>query len=112
MKKSSRSWRRTNSFASTAAARAGLSVPKFQLSDDGGALIVERFDRVDDEYVGFEDFCVLNALGTADKYKGGYETRIFRRMREFVSPDELGKSLEAFSGSSSSIAPFATGTRI
>jgi serine/threonine-protein kinase HipA len=82
-------------FCLTAAVRAGLAVPKFQLSDDGGALIVERFDFVDDEYVGFEDFCVLNALGTADKYKGGYETRIFRRMREFVSTDELGKSLEA-----------------
>jgi serine/threonine-protein kinase HipA len=81
-------------FCLMAAARAGLSVPKVQLSDDGGALIVERFDVVDEEYVGFEDFCVLNALGTADKYKGDYETRIFRRMREFVAPDELGKSLE------------------
>ena len=81
-------------FCLEAAAQAGLQVPKFQLSDDGGALIVERFDRVDDQYVGFEDFCVLNALGTADKYTGGYETRIFRRMREFVSPDEVGKSLE------------------
>jgi len=80
-------------FCLTAAVRSGLPVPKFQLSDDGGALIVERFDIADGEYVGFEDFCVLNALGTADKYKGGYETRIFRRMREFVSTDELGKSL-------------------
>ena len=82
-------------FCLTAAGRAGLAVPKFQLSDDGGALIIERFDRVEDGYVEFEDFCVLNALGTADKYKGGYKTRIFRRMREFVSTDELGKSLEA-----------------
>lgn len=82
-------------FCLAAGVRAGLSIPKFQLSDDGGALIVERFDFVDDDYVGFEDFCVLNALGTADKYKGGYETRIFRRMREFASADELGGSLEA-----------------
>ena len=74
-------------FCLQAAVRAGLSVPKFQLSDDGGALIVERFDFIDDQYIGFEDFCVLNALATADKYKGGYETRIFRRLREFVSPD-------------------------
>ena len=81
-------------FCLRAAAQAGLQVPKFQLSEDGGVLIVERFDFVDDEYIGFEDFCVLNALGTSDKYKGGYETRIFRRMREFVSTDELGKSLE------------------
>lgn len=72
----------------------GLEVPPFFLSDDGGALIIERFDLSDGAYLGFEDFCVLNALGTADKYKGGYETRIFRRMREFVSPAEVAKSLE------------------
>jgi serine/threonine-protein kinase HipA len=82
-------------FCLQAAVRAGLSVPKFQLSDDGGALIVERFDLLDDQHLGFEDFCVLNALGTSDKYKGGYEARIFRRLREFASPDELSKSLEA-----------------
>lgn len=81
-------------FCLKAAVHAGLSVPNFQLSDDGGALVVERFDFVDDQYIGFEDFCVLNALGTADKYKGGYEARIFRRMREFVSPEELPRSLE------------------
>jgi len=73
---------------------AGLSVPKFVLSDDGGALVVDRFDVVEDRYLGFEDFCVLNALGTSDKYKGGYESRIFRRMRDFVSPSESAKSLE------------------
>ena len=64
------------------------------LSDDGGALIVERFDRVGEGYIGFEDFCVLNALATADKYKGGYETRVFRRMRDFVSPSQAPRSLE------------------
>jgi serine/threonine-protein kinase HipA len=72
----------------------GLSVPNFALSDDGGALVIDRFDLRDDGYLGFEDFCVLNALGTADKYKGGYETRIFRRLREFVAPAEAAQSLE------------------
>lgn len=72
----------------------GLSVPQFMLSDDGGALVIERFDLVDDRYVGFEDFCVLNALGAADKYKGGYETRIFKRMGEFVAPPEAPQALE------------------
>ena len=81
-------------FCLKAAVAAGLTVPQFQLSDDGGALIVDRFDFIDEQYLGFEDFCVLNALGTADKYKGGYETRIFRRLREFVSPDEEPQSLE------------------
>ncbi|MGZ5852139.1 MAG: type II toxin-antitoxin system HipA family toxin, partial [Hyphomicrobium sp.] len=81
-------------FCLQVAKRLGLNVPSFMLSDDGGALIVERFDRVGDGYIGFEDFCVLNALGTADKYKGGYETRVFRRMRDFVSPSQAPRSLE------------------
>lgn len=71
-----------------------MTVPELQLSDDGGALVVERFDVVEDKYLGFEDFCVLNGLSTADKYKGGYETRVFRRMREFVAPEHLAGSLE------------------
>ncbi len=82
------------SFCLKVAERIGLNVPHFVLSDDGGALIIERFDRVDDHYIGFEDFCVLNALGTADKYKGGYESRVFRRMRDFVSQTEMASSLE------------------
>ena len=73
----------------------GLTVPEVALSDDGGAIVIERFDLVEGRYIGFEDFCVLNALGTSDKYKGGYETRVFKRMREFVSPGETSKSLEA-----------------
>jgi serine/threonine-protein kinase HipA len=81
-------------FCLQAARKLGLNVPTFALSDDGGALIVERFDLVDGHYIGFEDFCVLNALGTADKYKGGYETRLFKRMREFVSPLQAAQSLE------------------
>lgn len=81
-------------FCLTAAKSLGLNVPPFVLSDDGGALIVERFDLVNGSYLGFEDFCVLNALGTADKYKGGYEARVFRRMRDFVSPSQTAASLE------------------
>ena len=63
---------------------AGLTVPRFQLSDDGGALVVDRFDLRDDEYLGFEDFCVLNALAARDKYDGSYETRLFRRLRDYI----------------------------
>ncbi|HJZ45035.1 MAG TPA: HipA domain-containing protein [Hyphomicrobiaceae bacterium] len=81
-------------FCLQVAKRLGMPVPNFVLSDDGGALIVDRFDLADGHYLGFEDFCVLNALGTADKYKGGYETRIFRRLREFVAPSEANRSLE------------------
>lgn len=81
-------------FCLSVAKHLGLEVPNFVLSDDGGALIVERFDLLEEGYLGFEDFCVLNALGTSDKYKGGYETRIFRRLREFVSPIEAPTALE------------------
>jgi serine/threonine-protein kinase HipA len=81
-------------FCLQVAKRLGLSVPNFVLSDDGGALVLDRFDLVDGRYIGFEDFCVLNALGTADKYKGGYETRVFRRLREFLTPAEAAGSLE------------------
>jgi serine/threonine-protein kinase HipA len=81
-------------FCLSVARRLDLDVPPFFLSDDGGALIIERFDLSDGDYLGFEDFCVLNALGTADKYKGGYETRLFRRLREFASPAEATKALE------------------
>jgi serine/threonine-protein kinase HipA len=73
----------------TAAKKLGLAVPHFELSDDGGALVIERFDLVDDNYLGFEDFCVLNALGTRQKYEGSYETRLFKRLRDFVDPIEL-----------------------
>jgi serine/threonine-protein kinase HipA len=74
-------------FCLKAAAALGLTVPSFELSDDGKALVIERFDLVDGGYLGFEDFCVLNALPTSEKYSGGYETRLFKRLRDFVSPE-------------------------
>jgi serine/threonine-protein kinase HipA len=72
-------------FCLTVAKRLGLEVPAFELSEDGGALVVERFDLADGAYLGFEDFCVLNALRTEEKYRGSYETALFRRMKQFVS---------------------------
>ena len=75
-------------FCLTAARAAGLDVPAFELSDDGTALIVEQFDlqENDNTYLGFEDFCVLNGLRTDKKYAGGYETRLFKILREFILP--------------------------
>lgn len=80
-------------FCLTAAQRLGLSVPPFQLSDDGGALVIERFDLEYGDYLGFEDFCVLNGVGAEDKYRGGYETRLFKRARQFVSPTRMQDAL-------------------
>jgi serine/threonine-protein kinase HipA len=73
----------------------GLNVPEFELSDDGRALVVKRFDlKSDGSYLGYEDFCVLNGLPSTEKYKGGYETRLFRRAREFIDIDQHKRALE------------------
>ncbi|AOG03299.1 type II toxin-antitoxin system HipA family toxin [Bosea sp. RAC05] len=81
-------------FCLEAARRIGLQVPGFSLADDGSALIVERFDlRPEGTYNGFEDFCVLNGVGSDRKYEGGYEARLFKRTREFVGGAGRSKAL-------------------
>lgn len=82
-------------FCLDVAQRMGLQVPAFKLSDDGAALVVERFDLRDGAYLGFEDFCVLNGRPTSEKYRGSYETVLFRRMSQFVSPSKLEQSQKA-----------------
>lgn len=79
----------------TAAGRCGLPVPRFRLSEDGRALVIDRFDlRADGRYRGFEDFCVLNGRSTADKYRGSYESAVLRRFREFASPGQIAGGSE------------------
>lgn len=75
-------------FCLKAAARCGLAVPRARLADDGAAIVIDRFDvRPDGSYRGVEDFCVLNARATADKYRGGYETAVFKRLKDFMIAD-------------------------
>ena len=82
-------------FCLRAAERCGLTVPRFQLAGDGSALVVDRFDLRDDgTYRGLEDFCVLNARQTADKYRGSYETAVLKRFRQFASEDQIGVGSE------------------
>lgn len=82
-------------FCLSAAKAMGLTVPDFQLSDNGAALVVQRFDLTPNgAYLGYEDFCVLNGVSTAEKYKGGYETRLFKRAREFIDPTGQRRALE------------------
>lgn len=85
-------------FCLKAAARCGLQVPPHRLAEDGSALVMERFDlREDGEYRGFEDFCVLNARRTEEKYRGSYETAVMKRFRQFArSKTELDESLQLF----------------
>lgn len=82
-------------FCLKVAERIGLTVPSFELSETGDALVVRRFDLPEDgKPLGFEDFCVLNGLSTSQKYKGGYEASLFKRLREFISPALLPDALE------------------
>jgi serine/threonine-protein kinase HipA len=85
-------------FCLKAAETAGLTVPPYYLAEDGGALVMERFDlRPDGTYRGFEDFCVLNGRRTDQKYSGSYETRVMRRFQQFAdSTASVEESLQLF----------------
>jgi len=83
-------------FCMTAAKRAGLAVPEFHLSDNGGLFVMKRFDiTADGEAIGFEDLCSLQALGTAQKYSSSYE-RVARTLKSFISPEYLTAAREQF----------------
>ena len=83
-------------FCMTAAKRAGLAVPEFHLSDNGGLFVMKRFDVAPDGSVlGFEDLCSLQALGTAQKYSSSYE-RVARTLKSFISPEFLITAREQF----------------
>ena len=83
-------------FCMTAAKRAGLPVPEFYLSDNGGLFIMRRFDLTQGGVsMGFEDMCSLQALGTAQKYASSYE-RVARSIRDFISGDHLMAAREQF----------------
>lgn len=85
-------------FCLKVAERCGLTVPPHKLAEDGSALVMERFDlRADGSYRGFEDFCVLNARPTDEKYRGSYETNVMKRFQQFAnSPAVLEESLQLF----------------
>jgi serine/threonine-protein kinase HipA len=83
-------------FCMTAAKRAGLPVPEFFLSDNGGLFIMRRFDLTQGGVsMGFEDMCSLQALGTPQKYGSSYE-RVARSIRDFVSGENLMAAREQF----------------
>jgi len=63
----------------SAARRAGIETPVFDLSDDGQLLLIDRFDLDEsDKRLGFEDVASLMGLCVRDtlsdrKYQGSYE---------------------------------------
>jgi serine/threonine-protein kinase HipA len=83
-------------FCMTAAKRAGLPVPDFSLSENGGLFVMKRFDLTEGgETLGFEDLCSLQALGTDRKYDSTYE-RVAKSIKDFVSPEHLAAAREQF----------------
>ena len=82
-------------FCLTAASRCGLEVPRYRLAEDGMALVIDRFDlRTDGTYRGFEDFCVLNARRTDEKYRGSYETQVMKRFSQFANSTHVNQDME------------------
>ncbi len=82
-------------FCLTAARKCGLEVPPFRLAEEGMALVIDRFDlRMDGTYRGFEDFCVLNARRTEEKYRGSYETSVMKRFAQFANSTHVNEDLE------------------
>lgn len=82
-------------FCLKVAEKCGLDVPRFSLSEDASALVIDRFDlRLDGTYRGFEDFCVLNAKRTDQKYSGSYETSILKRFQRFANSPHVYADLE------------------
>lgn len=68
----------------SAARRAGLAVPEFDLSEDGGLFVCRRFDLGVDGPLGFEDMAVLMGKSSRGKYEGSYEG-IARAIRLFCA---------------------------
>ena len=60
-------------FCLRAAEHAGLEIAQHELSAGGKFLVTERFDVTANGYLGFEDFCVLSAKSTDEKYDSSYE---------------------------------------
>jgi len=82
-------------FCLTAARKCGLDVPPFRLAEDGTALVIDRFDlRMDGTHRGFEDFCVLNARRTDEKYRGSYETHVMKRFSQFTNSTSINEDTE------------------
>lgn len=83
-------------FCMTAVKRAGLPVPEFYMSENGGLFVMKRFDlSADGTPIGFEDMCSLQAMGTAQKYQSTYE-RVARSIKDFVAYESLQKAREQF----------------
>jgi serine/threonine-protein kinase HipA len=80
-------------FCMSLAKQTGLNVPEFDLSQDGRLFVMTRFDRTPtNQWLGFEDGCVLQGLAPADKYSGSYE-RLIKSISTYLSPHHKREGL-------------------
>lgn len=87
-----------NEFLCLRAARAaGLDVARAELAQDGGLLVIERFDlKPDGAYLGFEDGCALSGRLSRDKYEGSYEQLAATLRQVLRSPDGTSADMATF----------------
>ena len=69
----------------SAARRAGIEVPGFELSDDGQLLVLDRFDITHDgERLGFEDVAALMGLRVRDVLSDRKPRAAYERVAELL----------------------------
>ena len=85
----------------TLAREAGLKVADFSLSENAKLLVTKRFDIAepigndDRQFLGFEDFCVLQGRGTREKYDASIES-CANTIQQFVSAPYKKQALYDF----------------
>jgi serine/threonine-protein kinase HipA len=85
-----------NELICTAGAEAaGIRTARLRLSDNRRFLIVDRFDLDGEDYLGIEDFCVLDGRRAHGRYDGSYE-RVAKRITDFVSPQALARARDQY----------------
>ncbi len=78
------------------AAAAGIPTATVRLSNNRRLLVADRFDlSPSGEYLGIEDFCVLDGRRAHGRYDGSYEN-LARRIGDFVSPGALTQAREQY----------------
>lgn len=78
------------------AAAAGIPTARLQLSANRRLLVAERFDLgPEGDYLGMEDFCVLDGRRAHGRYDASYE-RVARRICAFVSSSALPQAQEQY----------------
>ena len=69
----------------------GLPVPDTHLSHDGNVIAVKRFDRLDGQPIGLEDFCSLMGMPPEMKYGTSMEA-IAKHLKNWCAPSKKNDS--------------------